>query len=334
MEGPFQLSILIPTWNRADKLREQIDAILPFLTSEIELLISDNGSDDATPEVVQEAISSNPSASIRYLRNPTNIGADGNIRKALQSGRGQWLWLIGDDDALNFAILPELLPVVTGSKQQVHLLQDSPPGMRSIRSHALSRMEFIAGPDRLGNDLLQLGLVICNRAAVTSVPAARWEEFAGLQHAQLLVNSEGLKQGGVLVSEVSLYRQARAGETPRWDLFAGHLGAWRANLVAFPDAEALISARERRLRQSAIFDALVGRTLVGKRTLTTDWLFCLSWFSLRAKLKVCLLLALSNLGPRGRAALLSKLFPGNRAMIQRIQREFGAGKAALANGLT
>jgi glycosyltransferase involved in cell wall biosynthesis len=321
MEGPFKLSILIPTWNRAERLREQIHAILPFLTSEIELLISDNGSGDATPQVVQEAISSNPAATIRYLRNPTNIGADGNIRQALQSGRGQWLWLIGDDDALNFAILPELLPVVTGSKQQVHLLQDSPAGMRSIRSHALSRMEFIAGPDRLGNDLLQLGLVICNRAAVASLPAARWEEFVGLQHAQLLVNAEGLKQGGVLVSEVSLYRRACAGETPRWDLFDGHLGAWRANLVAFPDAEALVSARERRLRQSAIFDALVGRTLLGKRTLSRDWLFCLSSFSLRARLKVCLLLALSLLGPRGRAALLSQLLPGNRAMIRRIRGE-------------
>jgi glycosyltransferase involved in cell wall biosynthesis len=51
-----KLSICIPTYNRAQTLRETIDSILPQILGNfnIEILISDNASTDDTPSIVCE----------------------------------------------------------------------------------------------------------------------------------------------------------------------------------------------------------------------------------------------------------------------------------------
>lgn len=91
------LSICIPTYNRKSYLQKTIDSIIaqPFFQSgEVEIIVSDNASDDGTEEMVQQYITLTPY--IRYYRNKTNEGVNVNIYKALNLGTGLYR-KIGND---------------------------------------------------------------------------------------------------------------------------------------------------------------------------------------------------------------------------------------------
>jgi glycosyltransferase involved in cell wall biosynthesis len=95
------LSICVPTYNRPDRLRVMLQAILPQVadcSDKVELWISDNASTDDTAQVVEESKRLGP---FRYSRNATNIGLISNlIRCATELAQGEFVWLLGDDDLL------------------------------------------------------------------------------------------------------------------------------------------------------------------------------------------------------------------------------------------
>jgi hypothetical protein len=311
------LSILIPTWNRCDQLEARIQTILPLLGPDCELVISDNGSTDGTESMVRRTLRASPGARIRYLRNPDNLGADFNIRQVFQAGRGEWLWLVSDDDALDFTLPARLRPVLAASAYDVCLLQPAinhphqrPSGVRCT--------EFLRREDRWGRDLLQIGHVLCRRELVGALGPDTWAAFSASLHSQLPPYARGIREKGILLVPCSLYAEPPASAPPRWDVLEAHLGAWRANLLAFPEHKELIHRRERRLRQTSIFDALVGRVLLGVAIAQAERGFAFRAFSLQGKVKLLVLFALSRLGPAGRRVWIPRFFPRNRALAQRI----------------
>ncbi len=98
------ISFCIPTYNRASYLPKSLDAIILQLDEDskknVEILISDNASDDATVEVVQGYIQSRPDLNIRFLKNPSNIGMDGNFINCYKNAIGKYVCLVSDDDFL------------------------------------------------------------------------------------------------------------------------------------------------------------------------------------------------------------------------------------------
>jgi glycosyltransferase involved in cell wall biosynthesis len=96
-----RVSVCIPTYNRARYLRAAISGALDQDVSSFELLVSDDGSTDATPDVVR----SFASAKIRYTRNPQNLGLWGNTNQCLAQARGEYVIVLQDDDVM----LPGLL---------------------------------------------------------------------------------------------------------------------------------------------------------------------------------------------------------------------------------
>lgn len=97
------LSLCIPTYNRApylDELLNRIGKQIHKLESEdmIELMVSDNCSDDGTQEVVSTHIERG--LNIRYEKNKTNLGMDGNFVSCFKKATGKYIWLLGDDDYL------------------------------------------------------------------------------------------------------------------------------------------------------------------------------------------------------------------------------------------
>jgi len=94
------LTIAIPTYNRSHFLDELLDSLAPQCSSNpnVELLVSDNNSSDDTPGVVNKYI--DRGLHIRYLRNPVNVGADGNFLQCFDEAKGKYVWIVGDDDVV------------------------------------------------------------------------------------------------------------------------------------------------------------------------------------------------------------------------------------------
>jgi len=93
------LTIAVPTYNGANTIRSMMDILLPQVDfDKIEILVSDNGSTDDTPAIIQEYIAQYPQ--ICCHRHEKNIGADGNFLYCMQAARGRFAYLLSDDDIL------------------------------------------------------------------------------------------------------------------------------------------------------------------------------------------------------------------------------------------
>jgi abequosyltransferase len=93
-----KLSICIATLNRAAFIGETLDSIIAQSTSEVEIVVLDGASKDNTQQVVAERQRLFPR--LRYLREDANGGVDQDFDKAVELARGDYCWLMSDDDLL------------------------------------------------------------------------------------------------------------------------------------------------------------------------------------------------------------------------------------------
>lgn len=90
------VSIGLPVFNGEQFLRAAIEAILGQDFYDLELIIHDNDSTDATGPICEHF--SRQDSRVRYYRNPTNIGASGNYNLAFEKSRGTYFkWAAHDD---------------------------------------------------------------------------------------------------------------------------------------------------------------------------------------------------------------------------------------------
>lgn len=97
----YVLSIVIPTYNRAELLQFLIKSIIydfNFWPEDLELVIIDNASTDHTREMVERYIFEG--VPIRLVVNKCNIGMDGNLAACFNISEAKYLWQIGDDEVL------------------------------------------------------------------------------------------------------------------------------------------------------------------------------------------------------------------------------------------
>ncbi len=92
----IEVTIGIPTYNRARLLRESITSVLSQSHRNFRLLICDNASQDATPETV----ASFADPRIDYVRSDSNIGMIGNFNRILKLADTEFLVILPDDDIL------------------------------------------------------------------------------------------------------------------------------------------------------------------------------------------------------------------------------------------
>ena len=94
----LKLSITIATFNRGRFIAETLDSILAQMTPEVELVVVDGASPDNTQEVMQGYMARFPQ--LRYFHEQTNSGVDRDYDKAVGYARGDYCWLMTDDDVL------------------------------------------------------------------------------------------------------------------------------------------------------------------------------------------------------------------------------------------
>lgn len=117
-ESPL-LTIAIPTYNRSGFLSELLEVLAPQISHEprVELIISDNASSDNTSAAVDGFASAGMPC--RYIRNPVNTGADANFLQCFREARGQYFWLVGDDDILVPGAVAKILDLLSRDEYDI-----------------------------------------------------------------------------------------------------------------------------------------------------------------------------------------------------------------------
>ena len=91
-----RVSIGMPVYNGQTFLRAAIDSILAQTFEDFELVICDNASTDATEQICRDYAARD--ARVRYVRNPTNLGAAPNFNRAFELSRAPYFkWMAVDD---------------------------------------------------------------------------------------------------------------------------------------------------------------------------------------------------------------------------------------------
>lgn len=90
------ISIAMSTYNGERFIREQIDSILEQTYSNLELIITDDGSSDKTVEIIQQYQKNDKR--IKLYQNETNLGFVKNFGKAISLCEGDYIALADQDD--------------------------------------------------------------------------------------------------------------------------------------------------------------------------------------------------------------------------------------------
>ena len=114
----IKLSLCIPTYNRATFLDETLRSIVDQATENVEIVISDNASEDDTESVVERYQKIFPR--IFYHRQPQNMGIDYNLLKVVELAHGEYCWLFSSDDVMKPGAISKILNVIQ-SEYEIYL---------------------------------------------------------------------------------------------------------------------------------------------------------------------------------------------------------------------
>lgn len=169
------LSVVIPTWNRARLVREAIQSALQQRAGEVEVIVVDDASTDATAEALEREFGSR----IRLLRLEHRRGPGGARNAGARLAQGEFLafldsddvWLPGKLDAeLDvFARFPEAEVVVSDSQ---NFFEGEPDGSSRFAQNGL--LEATRSEARLASDCHWLWTNSMNTVHTCSVTVRRF----------------------------------------------------------------------------------------------------------------------------------------------------------------
>jgi glycosyltransferase involved in cell wall biosynthesis len=97
-------SILVPTWNKLEYLKDTIDSIINQDCENFELIISDDFSTDGTSDYLAQL----KDKRIKLLKPPFKLTQAKNYEFILGHATGEWISIVGDDDG----VLPNFFKIL------------------------------------------------------------------------------------------------------------------------------------------------------------------------------------------------------------------------------
>lgn len=96
MNDNYQFTVIIPTHNRSDFLKQAISSVLEQKDVSVQIVVVDDASTDDTPQAIAQLKSENPC--IEYIRNEHNAFAHGARRIGYRKATGSYIIFMDDDD--------------------------------------------------------------------------------------------------------------------------------------------------------------------------------------------------------------------------------------------
>lgn len=112
------VSIVVPAYNHARYLRQSLDSLLAQTYSNLEILVIDDGSTDATPAILESY-----AGKLRSLRQD-NVGQAATLNRGWNAARGDVLGYLSADDVLDATAVETLVAVLVSEPGIVMVYPD------------------------------------------------------------------------------------------------------------------------------------------------------------------------------------------------------------------
>lgn len=209
-------SVCIPTYSRRQDLLVTMAAVSDQLFDGVELVVSDNGSADGTADAVRAFIAARPNTQIRLITHVENVGFDRNLLAVVGAARGEYCWLLGDDDVPRPGAIARLVSEVRRCPLPAHLLVNY--ARRDAASSRITKERMIVADSaseaeaasdfffrscpppsyfrRLGTNVITLSANVVQRSRwLNEAPAA--ERFIGCNMVHVFIIAAILAAGGL-----------------------------------------------------------------------------------------------------------------------------------------
>jgi glycosyltransferase involved in cell wall biosynthesis len=180
------VTVAIPTYNRSDGyLREALASALAQQYEPLEIVVVDNASTDATGEYVASVADHR----VRYVRNATNLGVNGNFNACLEHARGAYVLLLHDDDHID----PDFVECCVSAIEADG--RSTPPGAVRTGTRVMDANGRVRG-----------GRVNAARSGTVADLALSWfERRTSLYFCSTLFHTDTLRETGGFTSRRELY---------------------------------------------------------------------------------------------------------------------------------
>ena len=88
------VSVVIPTYNRAERLKRALESVFNQTFTDFEIIVVDDGSQDNTEEVIKNM--QNPR--IRFIKHPRNLGVSAARNTGIKAATGKFIAFLDSDD--------------------------------------------------------------------------------------------------------------------------------------------------------------------------------------------------------------------------------------------
>ena len=183
---PILISILLPTHNRCELLQETLNTVFQqeLGLDQIELIISNDGSTDDTKKFLDELKLNERRIPLQVFHHEKNLGGPGNWKFLLEQAKGEFVYLLSDDDYIKPDFLKHYIQIIA-EHPTVDLLYSGieycDDSMRALnQSHISSVPGLVSGSERLKNYLVANHMVMSSvYRRSTFLKAGGWQAKYG-----------------------------------------------------------------------------------------------------------------------------------------------------------
>jgi O-antigen biosynthesis protein len=213
-----EVSVVVPTCNRAARLRQCLEGLAQQTGCRYEVLVVDDGSSDETPREVERFAAAHPDVTLIYLVNERNVGANPSRNRGVRAARAPLVAFTDDDCVAEPDWLARLqagfvafdVAAVTGlvlSPPPTNLYERTLLGLHRVTGgEAATRL--VGGNMCVRRELLLRLMLDEDRAGPTPTTAA--------QQPDLSVSGRGDEEGLYLLLKAAGYRQRVAPDAKVW----------------------------------------------------------------------------------------------------------------------
>jgi glycosyltransferase involved in cell wall biosynthesis len=193
------IDVLLPYYGDVELLKKAVLSVKAQTYSDWKLLVLDDGYPDPEPSTwLRSLAESDPR--IVYMRNETNLGANGNYRRALTMASSEMFVMMGADDIM----LPNYLGVIADAAERHRGIDVFQPGVEVIDEKDRVYRPLTDRVKRWYAPRVDGYLILQGQQMAVSLSRADWAYFPSIAWRTATVQRIGFREGLDVVQDLAL----------------------------------------------------------------------------------------------------------------------------------